>query len=316
MKAIINQVYGSPDILELKEVPKPVPTKDEVLVKVHAASANPLDWHALRGKPFFYRLSGAGFLKPKFNILGADVAGEVEAVGSDVISFRTGDEVIGDLFWHNLGAFAEYVCIPQNSVSLKPPGVSYEEAASVIQGSITALHCFEQAKIQPGQKVLVNGASGGVGVFAVQLGKKFGAEVSGVCSTGNVEMVRSIGADHVIDYKKENFIQSGGPYDLIIDNVGNRSIPEYKSLLAPGGNFILVGFSFSLMIKIMLKGKKASQSVGQAFSVLMPKKNDKDMDCLKELLETGKIKAPLANVVWLMKSLLFIVNDFVMMNSY
>jgi NADPH:quinone reductase-like Zn-dependent oxidoreductase len=283
MKVVAYEKYGSPDLLKLKEVEKPFPKNNEVLVKVRAASVNPLDWHALRGKPFFYRLSGAGVLKPKNQILGADVAGIVEAVGDHVNHFKPGDEVFGDLYWNNLGAFAEYVCIPETSLSLKASGTTFEEAASVIQGSITALHAVRDRQLQPGQKVLVNGASGGVGVFVVQIAKTFGAEVTGVCSTKNVELVKSLGADLVIDYTKEDFTQNGEQYDLIIDNVGNRSITEYKSVLSPTGHYILVGFSFSLMIRIMLKGKK--------MSVLIPKENVNDLATIKDLLESGKIKA-------------------------
>ncbi len=209
MKAIIYEKYGSPDVLQLKEVEKPMPKDDEVLVKVQAASVNPLDWHALRGTPFLQRLE-SGLLKPKNKILGADIAGRIEAVGKNVTQFQPGDEVFGDLYWCGFGAFAEYVSVPEYAVALKPANMTFEEAAAVPQGAFAALYALrDQGQVQPGHKVLINGASGGVGPFAVQIAKSFGAEVTGVCSTRNLDMVRSIGADRVIDYTREDFAQNG-----------------------------------------------------------------------------------------------------------
>ncbi|MCP4417949.1 MAG: NAD(P)-dependent alcohol dehydrogenase, partial [Chloroflexi bacterium] len=199
MKAFIYERYGSPDVLQLKETEKPVPREDELLVKVQAASVNPCDWHALRGEPFLQRLE-SGFPYPQNQILGADVAGRVEAVGKNVTQFQPGDEVYGDLYWCGSGAFAEYVAIPEKSTALKPANMTFEEATAVPQAAFTALHALrDQGQVQSGQKVLINGASGGVGTFAVQIAKVFGAEVTAVCSTRNLDLVRSIGADHVID---------------------------------------------------------------------------------------------------------------------
>ena len=241
MKAIVYTKYGPPDVLKLEEVQKPTSGDNEVLVKVHAASVNPLDWHALRGTPFMHRLSGAGLLKPKNKILGADVAGQVEA-------------------------------------------------AAVPQGAITALHCLrDKGQVQPGQKVLVNGASGGVGVFAVQIAKSYGTEVTGVCSTRNLDLVRSIGADQVIDYTKEDFTRNGQHYDLIIDNVGNRSVSDYKRALSPNGIFVLVGFSMSLLLHFTFLGPWISMTGSKKMSALIPKENREDLVLIKELLETGKV---------------------------
>jgi len=201
MKAIVYTKYGPPDVLELKEVEKPTPKDDEVLIKVHAASANAADWHLLRGDPFLLRLTGNGLLKPKNKILGADVAGRVEAIGRNVKQFQPGDEVFGDISAGGWGGFAEYVSVPESALVLKPANISFEEAAAVPMAAVTALQGIrDKGQIQPGQKVLINGASGGVGTFAVQIAKSFGAEVTGVCSTRNLDMARSIGADHVIDY--------------------------------------------------------------------------------------------------------------------
>ena len=220
MRAIIQQKYGSPDVLELEDVDKPVVKDDQVLVRVQAASVNPLDWHFLRGTPRFARLV-MGLRRPKIKILGADVAGRVGAVGGNVTQFQPGDEVFGDTFERGLGTFADYVCVPEDRIVLKPTSTTFEEAAAVSVAAITALQGLrDKGKIRPGQRVLINGASGGVGTFAVQIAKSFGTEVTGVCSTRNLEMVRSIGADHVIDYTQGDFIENRQHYDLIIDAVG------------------------------------------------------------------------------------------------
>ena len=242
MKAIVYEKYGPPDVLQLKEVDKPVPEENEVLVKVRASSVNPLDWHAMRGEPFLQRLE-SGFPYPKNKILGADVAGEVEAVGKKVKGFQPGDEVYGDLYWNGLGTFAEYVAIPEKSVALKPSNLTFEEVACVPQAAFTALHALrDQGKVQPGQKVLINGASGGVGTFAVQIAKAFGAEVTGVCSTRNLDLVLSIGADRVIDYTQEDFTRNDQQYDLIIDIVANQSLSDLRRVLTRMGFVSLLVF--------------------------------------------------------------------------
>ena len=232
MKAILFTKYGSPDVLQLTEVEKSAPKDDQVLVKVHAASANPLDWHRMRGEPFLARLS-EGLLKPKNPRLGADIAGRVEAVGTSVTEFQPGDDVFGT----TTGGFAEYVCAAETRLALKPANLSFEAAAAVPVAALTALQGLrDKGQVQPGQRVLINGASGGVGTFAVQLAKSFGAEVTGVCSTRNLDMVCSIGADHVIDYTKEDFTRNGQQYDLIYDAVGNRSVSDYSRALSRPGN--------------------------------------------------------------------------------
>src|SRR3989454_8673803 len=239
MKAIVCTQYGSPDVLRLKEVEKPAPKEDEVLVTIHAASANPLDWHLMRGSPFRARLGG-GLRKPKDPRLGVDIAGRVEAVGNNVTQFQPGNEVFGTL----KGGFAEYACAREDRLALKPANNSFEEAAAAPVVAFTALQGLrDKGKIQPGQKVLVNGASGGVGTFAVQIAKSFGTEVTGVCSTRNLDMVRSIGADHVIDYTREDFTKSGQRYDLILAVNGYHSISAYKRALHPEGVYVMTGGS-------------------------------------------------------------------------
>ena len=290
MKAIVYENYGSPDVLQLKEVDKPIPTENEVLVKVCASSVNPLDWHNLRGKPVLQRAE-SGLIKPKKKILGADVAGRVEAVGRSVTRFKPGDEIFADLYWDGFGAFAEYVCVPEDATALKPAAVTFEQAAAAPQGAITALHALrDSGEVQPGQKVLVNGASGGVGTFVVQIAKAYGAEVTGVCSTRNLEMVRSIGADEVIDYTQQDFTQNGQRYDLIVDNVANHSIPDLGRVLIPGGRCVVVGFSTLFhLLNLTLLGPWISRTQGKQIGMLWPKKNDKDLMEVKELLEAGLI---------------------------
>jgi NADPH:quinone reductase-like Zn-dependent oxidoreductase len=290
MKAIVYTEYGPPDVLQLKEVEKLAPKDDEVLVKVQAASVNPGDWHALRGTPFLQRLE-SGFPKPKNTILGADVAGFVEAVGENVTQFQPGDEIYADLYWCGFGAFAEYICIPEHAVALKPANISFEEAAAVPQAAFTALHALrDQGQVQPGQKVLINGASGGVGTFAVQLAKSFGADVTGVCSTRNLEMVRSLGADQVIDYTEADFTQNGRCYDLIVDLVANRSLSDLKRALSPEGICVVVGFStLARMLQVRLLGPWISMTGSKKIGMLMPNENRTDLVVMKELLEAGKV---------------------------
>src|SRR2546422_10277663 len=243
MKAIVYTTYGSPDVLQLKEVARSTPKDNEVLVQVHAASVNAADWHLMRGTPFLARLVN-GLQKPKNTKLGADVAGRVEAVGRNVTQFQVGDDVFGCIPLNELGSFAEYVCAQEDTVALKPAKMTFEQAAAVPLAAFTALQGLrDKGQIQLGQKVLVNGASGGVGTCAVQIAKSFGTEVTGVCSTRNVDMVRSIGADHVIDYTQEDFTKNGQRYDLIFDAVGNRSVSDYKRALSPNGICAVAGFT-------------------------------------------------------------------------
>jgi 2-desacetyl-2-hydroxyethyl bacteriochlorophyllide A dehydrogenase len=287
MKAILHTQYGSPDVLHFKEVEKPAPNDGEILVKIYAASANPLDWHLMRASPFLVRLGG-GLRKPKDPRLGADFAGRVEAVGNNVTQFQPGDEVFGA----GTGSFAEYASIPENTVALKPTNSSFEQAAAIPVAAITALQGLRDAgQIHSGQKVLINGASGGVGTFAVQIARSFGAEVTGVCSTRNLDLVRSIGADHVIDYTKEDFTKNGQHYDLIYDAVGNRSVSDYKRALNPNGTCVIAGFQslprlFEHMVLGPLRSKTGNKKVGLMGTAKM---NQKDLVYVKELLEAGKV---------------------------
>ena len=290
MKAIVIEKYGSPDVLQFKEVERPTPKDNQVLVRVQAASANPLDWHLMRGEPFIARLMGTGLLKPKSSKVGADVAGRVEAVGKDVTLFKPGDEVFGTCN----GSFAEYACAREDRLALKPANVSFEEAAAIPVAATTALQGLRnKGQIQPGQKVLVNGASGGVGTFAVQIAKSYGTEVTGVCSTRNLDLVRKIGADHVVDYTQEDFTKNEQQrYDLIFDAVGNRSVSDYKRALKPGGTCAVAGFSsMSRMFEHSalgpLRSKTGNKKVG---GMGMAKINQNDLVFLKQLVETQKVR--------------------------
>ncbi len=292
MKAIVYTQYGSPDVLHFTEVEKPTPKDNQVLVKVHAASANPADWHTMRGAPFIARLVN-GLFKPKNPRLGADLAGRVEAVGKDVTQFKAGDEVFGELSLSEMGSFAEYICASEDTFALKPANMTFEQAAAVPLAAFTALQGLrDKGQIQSGEKVLVNGASGGVGTFAVQIAKSYGAEVTGVCSTGNLDMVRSIGADHVIDYTREDFTHNGQQYDLIYCAVGNRSITDYKRALKPQGICAIAGFTnLRLLFEHMILGPRRSKVGGQQVGLMeTAKANKKDLLVLKDLLETGKVK--------------------------
>lgn len=289
MKAVVFPKYGSPDVLQVKEVKKPIPKENEVLIKVHAAAANPLDWRRMRADPWFIRFS-EGFSRPKDPRLGADMAGVVEAVGSEVTEFKPGDAVFGC----SKGTFAEYACFPQDLVVLKPDHLSFEEAASAPIVAFTALQGLrDDGKIQPGQKVLINGASGGVGTAAVQIAKSYGCEVTGVCSTRNLELVRSIGADHVIDYTTEDFTQTGEQYDLIYDAVGNRSVSDFKRALKPGGICSVAGFStLSRLLQVALLGGLVTMTGSRKIGLMgAAQPNKKDLNIIKEYLETGKLKA-------------------------
>ena len=286
MKAIVYENYGSPDVLELKEIMKPAVKDDEILIKVHAASVTPLDWHMLTGTPYIARLM-AGLLKPKRKVLGTDVAGVIEAVGSNITEFQSGDEVFGLSFYN--GSFAEYLCVPKSQLQLvpKPSNVSFEDAAATPYSGFTALLCLRDlGKIQPGQKVLINGASGGTGTFAVQIAKSFGAEVIGVCSTRNLERVRSIGADEVIDYTQEDFSKNTAAYDLIFDVVRMRTFSECKDALKPQGIYVTTEFSPTLVIQSLWASKTGDKKL-----VPLPMKRPTQQDFLdlRELLETGKM---------------------------
>lgn len=290
MKAIVCTKYGSPDVLQLKEVAKPTAKDNEALVKVHAASLNAADLEYLRGV-FIVRLAYQGLLKPKNTILGTDIAGRVEAVGRNVQQFQPGDEIWGDLSLCGFGTFAEYVCIPENALRLKPASMTFEEAAAVPTAAVVALqHLLAKRPIQPGQKVLINGAGGGVGTFAVQLARYFGAEVTGVDSTGKLDMLRSIGADHVIDYTQEDFTRSGQRYDLILDVVIHRSIFDYKRALSPKGICVFVGGSMTRVFLNTLLGLLISMMGSKKIGLGTWKPNKKeDLDFLKELFEAGKV---------------------------
>ena len=281
MKAIVYERYGSPDVLELRDVEKPSVTDDGVLVRVRAASTNPYDWHFMRGKPYFARLM-FGLFKPKAHGLGADLAGEVEAVGKDVTRFRPGDAVFGEA----AGAFAEYTCVPEGTLALKPANLSFEQAAAVPMGGVTALQGLrDRGKIRAGQRVLILGASGGVGTFAVQIAKSFGAEVTGVCSTRNVERVRKIGADHVVDYTREDFTRSGARYDLLLDTIGNRSLRECRRVLQPKAVYVHVGGRMARVLALPIVSPFVSQTLVQ----LIAKRNKDDLEILSRLIDAGKI---------------------------
>jgi len=289
MKAIVYTKYGSPDVLHLKEVAKPAPKDNEVLVKIYAAAVTPGDLIIMKGAlvtRFF-----SGLLEPKHKIPGKEMAGQVEAVGVNVTQFKPGDEVFGDLYVCGLGAFAEYVCIPETAIALKPANISFEEAAAVAESAIVALQGLrDHGKIQPGQKVLINGASGGVGSFAVQIAKTFGAVVTAVCSTRNLAMATSIGADHVIDYTQEDFTQNGQHYDLILAANGYHSISDYKRALSLNGIYVMTGGSGSQLVQVMLQGPWISMTGSKKMSNMGLKPNKKDLIFMKGLLEAGKVK--------------------------
>ena len=289
MKAIIQTAYGEPsEVLELKEIEKPVPKENEVLIKIQAASITFGDLAAMKGEPFIARLS-LGLKEPKIKTPGKDVAGVVEAVGANVKQFKPGDEVFGDLSECGWGAYAEYVSVPENALVQKPANITFEAAAAVPESGVVALQGLQDiGENQSGQKVLIYGASGGIGTFAVQIAKSFGAEVTGVCSTRNLELVRSLGADHVIDYTKEDFTQNGQQYDLILATAGYRSIFDYKRALAPGGHYVATGGDMKQIFQPMLLGPLVS-SGGRKMSSLAMKPDSEDLTYVKELIEAGKV---------------------------
>ena len=290
MRAIVQTEYGSTEVLRLEEVDKPVVPNNGVLVRVHAASVNAGDWHLMRGTPFISRLMFGGLLKPKIKILGFDIAGRVEAVGKNVTQFEPGDEVFGDLSECGFGAFAEYVCATEAALVLKPIATTFEQAATVPGAALTALQGLrDMGQIQSGQKVLINGASGGVGSFAVQIAKALGAEVTAVCSTKKMDRVRSLGADHIIDYTQTDVTQHGQRYDLIFDAAAYRSVFDYLPALTTQGTYVLVGGSIPRLFLVMLFGSWISRISRRRVKCLIVKPNQKDLTTLRELMVAGKI---------------------------
>lgn len=296
MKAITYSKYGSPDVLQFEDVEESTPGDDEVLIKVRAASVNPYDWHLLRGKPYPLRIA-AGLRKPKNKRLGVDVAGEVEAVGRNVTRFKPGDDVFGV----SRGAFAEYACASESKLAAKPGNVTFEQAASAPIAGLTALQGLrrgglsDKEEIPPGKKVLINAAAGGVGTFAIQIAKALGAEVTGVCGTRNLDMVRSIGADHVIDYTREDFTKGGRRYDLILDCVANHSLSAFRQVLSPKGNYIMVGaadgggrWMISLLTRL-LKVMVLSWFASQKLVMVGAKLSQEDLTLLHDFMKSGKL---------------------------
>jgi NADPH:quinone reductase-like Zn-dependent oxidoreductase len=291
MKAIAQDLYGPPDVLELRDVPKPIPGDNEVLVRVHAAAVNALDWHYMRGDPYVARLS-MGLRAPKVRIRGRDFAGRVEATGGGVERFRVGDEVFGEAD----GAFAEYVSAPDDAVDPKPANLTFEQAAAVpLAGGTALMGLRDVARVQPRQRVLINGASGGVGTFAVQIAKSLGAEVTGVCSARNADLVRSIGADHVIDYASEDFTRNGQRYDVVFDLVGNRSLADLRRAVTPAGTLVLSGGgmseggSFLGPLALFAKSMVLSRFVRQRLLQFTEQPSRENLTSLRELVESGAV---------------------------
>jgi NADPH:quinone reductase-like Zn-dependent oxidoreductase len=285
MKAIVYTKYGPPDVLQLEEVKKPVPKDNEILIKVRAISLNPYDWRHLRADPFFIRVMGAGLFKPKHSILGADIAGRVEAAGSAIKQFKPGDDVFGS---GSYGGLAEYVCADEKRFFQKPADLTFEEAAAVPIAGLTALQGLrDTGQIQANQKVLVNGASGGVGTFAVQIAKSYGTEVTGVCRTSKMDLVSSIGADHVIDYTQNDITTLEQKYDLIFDTAAYRSVSKYKRILNPGGLYVLAGGSMARIFQLMLLSKTGAKNM----RFISAKIVQKDLLAMIELMKAGKVKS-------------------------
>jgi NADPH:quinone reductase-like Zn-dependent oxidoreductase len=290
MKAIVQTDYGSPDVLSLQEVDKPVVPNHGVLVRVRAASVNAGDWRLMRGTPFLTRLMFGGIFKPKIKILGMDIAGQVEAVGKDVTQFQSGDEVFGELSESGFGAFAEYVCCAESALVSKPANISFEQAATVPGAALTALQGLRDCgQIRSGQKVLINGAASGVGSFAVQIAKAFGAEVTAVCSTSKIEMVKSVGADNAIDYTQTDITKNGQQYDLILDVAAYRSVFDYSPILKTDGTYVLIGGSISRLFQVLLLGAVISRIMHRKVKCLASKPNRSDLVILKDMIEAGKI---------------------------
>jgi NADPH:quinone reductase-like Zn-dependent oxidoreductase len=291
MKAIVQEKYGSFEVLKYREAEKPTPGDSEVLVKVHASAINSGNMFMVSGKPFISRLS-SGLLKPKYLNPGSDVAGRVETVGRNVTKFKPGDEVLGDNLQGGFGTFAEYVCLPESQLALKPANVSFEEAAAMPQSALVALQGLRNVgQIHAGQKVLIIGASGGNGTFAVQIAKAFGAEVTAVCSTRNIEFVRSLGADHVIDYTKEDFVETGGQFDLIIAMGGYRTLKDYSQALLPGGTFVWAGGPLKGLFETMLMGPMIARKGNKKITGLNQQPNQADLVYVTELMKKGKVRS-------------------------
>ena len=287
MKAIVYHEYGLPNLLKLEEVQKPTPADNQLLIKVYAVSINRSDWEGLIGKPLYARIGG--LIKPNNKIPGSDIAGIVEAVGKDVKQFKPGDAVFG-LMLNYGGGFAEYACISERALALKPAGMTFEEAAAIPQAAFIALQGIrDKGQVQPGQKVLINGGGGGAGTFAVQLAKLAGAEVTGVDNTEKLELMQSLGADHVIDYTKEDFTKNGKQYDLILDVIADRSVFAYKRALRPNGNYFMVGGSVATMFQMLLLGPWIRRTTGKKIRLLLVQTDPKDLVYITELIESGKV---------------------------
>ncbi|MCA9999455.1 MAG: NAD(P)-dependent alcohol dehydrogenase [Anaerolineales bacterium] len=289
MKAITYTKYGSPEVLRLEEVEKPTPKDNEVLIKIHAAAITAGDVIVLKGEPFVTRFA-TGLQKPKNAIPGKEIAGRIEAVGQNVTQFQPGDEVFGDLSVASWGAFAEYVAVPESAIALKPTNLTFEEAAAVPESAVVALQGLrDKGKIQSGQKVLINGASGGVGLYAVQIAKAFGAEVTAVCSTRNIELVRSLGTDHVIDYTQEDFTRNGQQYDLILAANGFHPISDYKRALSPEGIYVATGGTMTQSLQATMIGPFISMAGRKKMGGMLVKPNKNDLVFIKELIEANKV---------------------------
>jgi NADPH:quinone reductase-like Zn-dependent oxidoreductase len=287
MKAIVNTEYGSPDVLQLKELEKPVPKDDEILLKVHAVSVNRSDWEGLIGKPLYARIGG--LRKPSRPILGSDIAGRVEMAGKNNSQFQVGDEVFGEMEDYH-GGFAEYACTRGTAWALKPASMTFEEAAAIPQAGVIALQGLrDTGQVQPGQSVLINGAGGGAGSFAVQLAKYYGAEVTAVDNAGKLDFMRSLGADDVIDYARQDFTKNGKQYDLILDLIADRSVFAYQRALRPNGKYFAVGGSVATLFQILLLGPWIRRATGKNIRVLAVQRNRKDLVAITELCAAGKI---------------------------
>ncbi|MFD0671126.1 NAD(P)-dependent alcohol dehydrogenase [Cohnella sp. GCM10027633] len=288
MKAMVYHAYGSPEVLQIKEVDVPSPKEDEALIEIHAASVNSWDWDLLRGRPYLTRLGA--LRKPRYTILGADVAGRVVAVGAAVRRFRPGDEVFGDISGSGWGGFAEYVSVRESTLTPMPSGLSFEQAAAIPQAAVLALQGMrDKGNLRTGHQVLINGAGGGVGTFAIQYAKLLGAEVTGVDSLEKLDMLRSIGADHVLDYRKDDFTAIGRQYDLILDVVGTRSAFAVKRALKSGGTYVMVGGTMSRILQALIASPLTSWLEKKKLTLLLHKPNHGDQLVWKELVESGRI---------------------------